>query len=148
MVCRGRSIPATRSSASSFFADSFQLRGGGRRLKAPCSSAYVKYQLPDCAAPSSERFRRGILGGLFPRDYGRGCGWWYTTQRLLTAREKSPARRDKRDVLYNVLVVPTEYLLPVLNSGEEVHGLGLKPCFFRPEPCSFWAGTRLAIRVP
>jgi hypothetical protein len=98
--------------------------------RAVCFSASIHCQLPDCAAPSSEHFRRGILGGMWSRDYVRGCGWWDTAQRLLPARGKSPARRDKRYVLQNVLGVKAVYLLPVHGSGEKVHGLGREPCSF------------------
>jgi hypothetical protein len=63
-------------------------------------------------------------------------------------RGKSNAGRDKRDIMYNVLVARAVYLLPVHGSGKKEHGLGLKPCAFWPEPCSFGAGTRLASRVP
>jgi hypothetical protein len=61
-------------------------------------------------------------------------------------RGKSPARRDKRDMLYNVLVSRAVYLLPVHGPAEKEHGLGFKPCSFLSKPCSFWVGTRLASR--
>jgi hypothetical protein len=48
-------------------------------------------------------------------------------------RGKSPARREKRDILYNILVARVVNLLPVDGSGKEEHGLGLKPRSFWPE---------------
>jgi hypothetical protein len=127
--------------------------------KAACFSTSIQCQL-DCAAPFSGCFRRGIYIRLvvLARLW---TGMWvvgYGVAIIASYRGESPARRDKRDVLCNVLSVRAVYLLPVHGSGEEEHGLGVKPCSFSSEPCSYLAnrntsksdifGTWLASRIP
>jgi hypothetical protein len=59
MACRSRSIPATRSSASSFFATPYQLQGGEGHLK---GSLFLRL----CRVPTSG-LRDPFFGALSPR---------------------------------------------------------------------------------
>jgi hypothetical protein len=132
---RGTSTPFSPLSGASFFVGPSS-KAERDASSATCFSDYVKCHLPACAAPSSERLRRGILGGLYQRY---GTGLWVGGHCLAIIAGytgKSPARRDKRDILYNVLVSRAVYFLPVHGLGKKEHNLGLKPYSSWPKPCS------------
>jgi hypothetical protein len=100
-----------------------QLQGGEGRLMRNLS-------LRMCPVPASGL--RGPLFGTFaPRHIRRtvlamldgDVSGGVLRSDIAGYRGKSPARRDERDVLYNVLVSRAVYLLPVHGSGKKEHGL-------------------------